>query len=617
MLTARRWDISKFWSEDYITGITAFIAQVNDDIGCLEREERFYRWFIDDWCRVLLQGLAREAHDTDLIEHEALCYLLADFNRSFDVEQLEVACLRPLQSMVKQARRRRDEMEKLLRRLYSDYSRHFKAMREALDMYNRKASVSAMDEAEEYNGVKFPIELDDCLRFNDEDALRQFLEEVKRSIPRQKKGFMNYLGMETNSSFQGKQLMDAIKRNSEKLDTSPYNLDRLGQKLLNLNLIREDALAVASRRLFDQDAYYSWIDDASDKNSISGWVRGFSATSVGDTPLESLKTRYFERCCKLEFSKFELEKAIYENLESYANFATLEINRMLRKNRQIFSKLYGHGKGAATTTTLQSSPFLWYLRPNRAPVVKWERTQQRTLMFGCDEIDDDALRAICLILNHVETFTDEFDLQKRVSKAWRTCNAVEMQRAINLKIELIKIFKDIPNATNLKTVEALIRAKGHALVNDWICLVKLWLLEMPNSLIPPRCVELITNQNDDSWLAGLPANHLVVLTELCRHFSWLGQQFQAFTDPISHYFMRNSGIPSNTLEPWLATFLTDPNSQLTTPTIHSLPTIQLPEHATPPPADPPDSFQPRPFRTASAASSTRSSPTRRISGLIL
>ncbi|QLL30261.1 hypothetical protein HG536_0A00780 [Torulaspora globosa] len=648
MLGAGRWDISKFWSEDYITGITAFIAQVNDDIVCIEREERFYRWFIDDWASVLIQGLGRKAHDTDLLEHEALCHLLANFKRSLDVEQLDIACLRPLQSMLKQAKRRRDEMEKLLRRLYSDYSRYFKAMREALDMYNRKAALSVMEEAKECNVDKFPIELDECLKFNSEIALGQFLEKVKQSMPRQKKGFMNYLGMEGNSSFQGKQLMDAIKKNSEKLDTSPYNLDRLGQKLLDLNLLREDALAVTSRRLFDQEAYYRWIETANDpsgRNSISGWVKGFSATAVGDLPLEPLKTRYFETCCKLELSRFELEKAIYENFENYSHFATLEIDRTLRKNRQIFNKLYGHDKGEAA---VPHSPFLCYLRSSRAPIIKWEPAQdsltQRTLMLGRDEIDDDALRAISLILTHVQGFADEADLRKRVSKAWRAGSAVEMQRAINLKIELIKTFRDTPDATNLKSVEALIRANRHAVANDWTGLIKLWLLELPNSLIPPRCIETISKHHDDSWLAGMPANNLLVLAEMCQHFRWLGQEFAAFQGPISHYFMRRvdciHDFPGDCrkLEPWLAAFLTasdsperlqqaskDNNSRATTPASPSPPAIQVlePEPTmTPPPADPDHSFKPRPFRTASAASSAPGSPlpsrdSRRISGLVI
>lgn len=637
MVGACRWDISKCWSEDYITEITAFVAQVNDEIACIEREERFYRWFIDDWSSVLLQGLGRKARDTDLLEHEALCRLLANFKRSFDVEQLQVACLRPIQSTLKEARRRRDEMEKILRRLYSEYSRCFKATREALDMYNRKADESPTEEAQECHAVKFPVELDDCLKFNDEAALRQFLEKVKRSIPKQKKRFMDYLAMEANSSFQGKQLMDAIKRNSEKLDTSTYNLDRLGQKLLDLNLLREDSLAVSTRRLFDQDAYYGWIDDASDRNSISGWVKGLSVTAVSDIPLESLKTRYFERCCKLEFSRFELEKAIYENFESYSEFATLEVDAMLRKNRQVFSGLCGHDAGEIAT---QRAPFLCYLRGNTAPIVKWERAQnaltQRTLMLGCDEIDEDALRALHLILSHVEGFTDEADLQKRVSKAWRSGSAAEMQRAINLKIELIRTFGDTPDATNLKSVEALIRANRHAVANDWIGLIKLWLLEMPDSLILPRCIELISKQ-DDAWLAGMPANHLRVLAELCRHFCWLGPEFLAFPGPICHYFMRRvdciHDFPNDceNLEPWLTAFLTDPNSpsklqhactNATTPASPpptSPPTILVLAPATTPPATD-DTFQPRPFRTASAASTAPSSPTRstrRISGLVI
>lgn len=647
MLAIEHWDANKFWSEDFITGITAFIAQVNDGIACIEKEEQFYQWFINDWSNPLLSELGKKVQDTNLVEHEALCDLLDNFKKCFAVEQLETICLRPLQSTLKQAKRWRDEMEKVLKALYSDYSRDLKAMRDALELYNRKAEASPEAKTQQDRIVKSPIELDEHLKFIDEEALQKFLTRVKQSMPTHKKSFMDYLGIEGKSSFQGKQLMEAIKKNSSKLDTSPFNLDRLGQRLLDLDVVREDAIALTTRRPFDQQAYYSWVEPSNDKQTLGNWVRGLSTISVDNVPLEVLETRYFEKCCKLEFSKYELEKAIYENLERYSKFSVAEIDHTLRKNREVFNKLYAHTKNK-TNIMPPEPPIQFYLRCNRVAVVKWEINQsslvRRMMMLGSDNIDGDAVEAIRRVLRHVESFTEETDLKKRVLKAWRAGSAMEMGRAIHLKMELIKTFRDTPDATNVKTVQALIDSNRFPVANDWIGLVKLWLLELPDSLVPPKCIEMITKHQDDSWLNEMPANNLLILQEMCQHFQWLGQEVEPEQEPISHYFMRRVDCIRNfhedckIFEPWLISFLTEPSSKeklqqaisskkpeipvSVSPSPPAIQILDLEQSTTPPSADPDENFQPRPFRTASAASSVPGSPipsrsSRRISGLVI
>lgn len=642
-----QWNLNKIWTEDYSAGIATLVALVNDSIVCIEKEEQFYEWFINDWSSFLLQELGKKAQDTDLVEHEALRGLATNLGKSFNVGHLRTSCLEPLQVILKQTKSRRDGMEGLLRTLLLSYLKDLKAMREALEMYNRKAETSPRMMKEVSHLAQFPIKLDEHLKFNDEVAFQEFLDKVKQAIPVQRKGFMNYLGIEGKASFQGKHLMDGIKKSSEKLDTSPYNLDRLGQRLLDLDLIREDALAIGSKQTFNQEGSYSWVEDANgvlDKKTFSGWVKVLSSTSISDLTLETLETRYFEKCHKLEFAKFQLEKAIYEGSEAYLKFSAVEIDQVLTKNQETFSKLFGLNKPSSTKEDRQDT-FNCYLRNSTIPIIKWEPVrdslERRTLMFGAEEIDDDTVEAIAVILRHVQGFAEEAQLKTRVSMAWAAKDAMEMDRAINLKMELIKTFRLLPNATNLKCVESVIRSNRYHVANDWVNLIKLWLLELPDSLIPPKCVA----KDNQLSLAQVPRSNLLVLMEMCSHFQWLGTDAAQMANPVSHYFFRRLDVVHSfhddckTFGPWITTFLLDPASQtnlqelyractVLTPPATPTPAVTAPEiqvqETTPPPAHLDDSFTPRPFRTASAASSLPGSPalsanrnSRRISGLVL
>lgn len=643
-----RRDVCRFWSKDYISGISALIGCIDNDIDRLEKEADFYKWFIDDWSKKLLQSLGKAAQDTELVEHEALCDLLIDLKRSLNVEELEGQCLGPLQATIKGRREVRQEVEQQLRSFYTNYTKDLKAVKDSFDLYNRKASASPFVESKLSKPTQTGIVLDDHLSFTNSNELQSFLERVRQSMPVQKKGFMNYLGVEGKNSFQGKVMLDAIKRNTEKLDTSPYNLDRLGQKMLDLKLIEEDSIAIGGKHLFTQEGYFQWPQlskDPTANNSLTSWFKGLPIGSVKDVGIDELEGRYFAKCCKLEYSRFELEKAIYQVYQSHFQNSAQEIDRHLVNNRKTFNKLFKRDKSSEDMIENPIPVVHYFTRDSSTHIIKWEfeqdRLVRREMMFGCPAIDEDTICAIRLILNHIRDFNDEKDLDAKIAKSWTTGSVVDMNRAISLKMDLIKVFKDVNNATNTKAVETIIRSNHYTAVDDWICLIKLWLLEIPGSLVPPICCDLIKKNHD--WTDKVPLNNLKVLIEICSHLQSIEMLITQSENPIYHYFirpadcLRNFTKDYNIFEPWALSLPTTIGSlqqaydnrrqeeqlQISQPAPKTTPSIlirSIEEPTTPPRLD--ETFIPRPFRTVSAASSTPGSPvpsraSKRISGLVI
>lgn len=643
-------DVCRFWTKDYITGVSALISCVDSDINRLEKEAKFYKWFTDDWSKKVLQGLGKAAEDTALAEHGALCDLTVDLKRFLNVEMLEDRCSRPLQATVKRTKEVRQDVEQQLKSLYAIYATDLKAVSDSVNLYTRKASAFPITESKPARPRPSSIVLDEHLKFADTAALQSFLEKIRQSMPVQRKGLMNYLGVDGNVSFQGKVMLDVIRKNTDKLDTSTFNLERLGQVMLDLKLIREDSLVIGGKQMFTQEGYFHWAQDPKEPAagaSLTGWIKGLSMTSVDDVDIGDLKESYFAKCCKLEYSKFELEKGIYQISGNYSKKTVQEINKTLTGSRNTFTKLFGRDKNLAENLENPDQDARYFARNDSTRLFKWEfeqgRLVRREMMFGSQKIDDDAVLAIAQILNHVRDFSDEKDLDNKIAKSWTSGSIVDMNRAINLKIDLINIFKETHITSNSEAVDTLIGSNRYNTVDDWIAITKIWLLEIPDSLVPPKCCELIA-KNQDSWVDEIPLNNLLILIEIIKHLRCVDGLGTQQSSAMYFYFarpaecLRNFERDYKTLEPWIASLPAQLNTlqkacddrqqqvHLDQPIARATPSIlirNVAEPMTPPPPSRIDeNFIPRPFRTVSAASSAPGSPissraSKRISGLVI
>lgn len=671
-----------FWSKDYITGISAFFDYVKDDIAHLNKEVKFYENFIDQCCLPFLKHLQVLSGDKGLLEHSTICDLLENSKMKFNLEELRPLCLKPLQQALKNANDLHIDVEAVIKTQYSMYSKDLKSASDSFREYERIASRQHASCSSEIEPLQFPIELDETLRFDTEKELLLFIERVKETMPPPKKNFMMYFSAEGRRSFDGKTILEAIKKKCTKLDTSLYNLHRLGQRLLDLRLIQEDSLTRRNRK-FEQETFYYWnehfdgaINYTSDSPSLlSGWVKGLTVYDNAGVhsghDLHNLETKFFEKCRKLEYSKFELEKTIYSCCKKYMTIIKKENDEVAARSNAVFAKIFTQTRNNVANdnapTIIRNSIMVnngvvgYFTRDNCLPFCKWEINSTvpvcRKIMFGNDILDEDAVDAVRLIFANIKKLEDEDVGKLKALESWKDGNIMNMNRVVNLKIEMMAIFKELEeNTSNLNSFKILIGTNRYMIIDDWIGVIKLWLLELPDSLIPSKCYDSIAKQEEretNSWINKVPLNNLCVLIEICQHFQWLGNEMQTEI-PLYHYFIRNMTGLRNlkkdmmVLDPWIHLLLIDdpsiletlqeayeskkntPDNSKVTP---ETPSILIQRE---PPTQPMkqeqqqhEDFVPRPFKTIqspsisnSAASSTPGSPissnaTKRRSGLII
>lgn len=658
-----------FWSQDYITGISAFFDYIKDDIAHLNKEVKFYENFIDQCCLPFLKHLQVLSGDNELLEHDTMCDLLENSKMKFNLEELRPLCLKPLQVALKNANDIYTDVEAIMKTQYCVYSKDLKSVRDSSREYERMAAQQNTSCSSVIEPLQFPIELDPSLRFDTESELALFMKRIKETMPPPRKNFMMYFSAEGRRSFDGKTILEAIKKKCSKLDTSLYNLHRLGQRLLDLRLIQEDSLTRRNRK-FDQETFYYLSDhlggtidyNADSASLLSGWVKGLTVNdNTGVHDLQNLETKFFEKCCKLEYSKYELEKIVYSYCKKYITITKKENDELAARSSEMFAKMFTQRKAKknppiamGNSIMIKSGVVGYFTRDNCVPFCKWETNNAvptcRKIMFGNDILDEDAVETIKLIFTHIKKLEEEDVGKMKALESWKDGNVMNMNRVINLKIEMMTIFnQQEENTTNLNTCKILISTNRYTIIDDWIGIIKLWLLELPDSLIPSKCCDSIAKQEEGqnhSWLTKVPLNNLAVLIEMCQHFQWLDNDVQTEI-PLYHYFIRNMlGLRDlkkdmMILDPWIHLLLFENPSILQEAYKSKKETSENPKVTPKTPIilierDPPptqeqqhDDFIPRPFKTIqsnsicnSAASSTPTSlisnnTIKRRSGLII
>lgn len=605
-----------FWSKDYTTGISALLYCIKNDTNSLDLDVKFYSEFIDDCWKPLLNSL--KGLNANSAGNNNVLLSITEHLQTVDINDIESLCLSPLHAELNNNKKYYDIVNSTLNMYYSAYSKDLSAARESLVECERKAEMlriqlqtvegiietntpikmsQAEHEVEKRNkrfDIVFPFVLDSRLKFEDEISLLDFLQDIKEKVP-VIKSLISLPGF-PNESIQGKSVIHAIKKTDNKLDTSLYNLDRIGQQLIDIKALEEYTVArkfsgtiIQKKSKFNQDAYYCWnekifqrnglvLDDSSSSrvkksygslehdnenepnftNAISGWIRKVSKGNEGVTVTEQLlnnEDKFYEKCCKLEYSKVQIEKKIFDYSKRYA-ITTKECNDILSLSRLKYQKLCGKLVDIKPVTTMETTSMTqistlgttgFFKRDNSIAYRKWIREADSVkcikLMFGSDVITDDIVQTIKLIFDHLQKMCDlEEESYKIFIQSW--ANELDLIRCTNLKREIMETFRQHDQG-NYSTIKQFIDGThiNKFIINDWIGLLKLWLLELPDSLIPY-----------DGMLDNISKNNLLILIEFAKHFQWLSTALKRQNDkgdisilfynnfdiPLFHYFIRNS-----------------------------------------------------------------------------
>ena len=264
----------------------------------------------------------------------------------------------------------------------------------------------------------------------------------------------------------------------------------------------------------------------------------------------------------------------------------------------------------------------------------------------------DILETIKAILRQVEKEPNA----RKIAQSWH--RDIDFIRVSNLKRDLLEKFKvsKTTESTNCLVTAQFLENTHTYVTNDFVGLIKLWLLELPDSLIPSNHYDDLARAKRPliSLCKQLPTSSLKFLQELVYHFQRLDSEpslppqtvrtlFRDNSDidiPLAHHFVRKTGLQNPTdikiLSPALYAFFisretsknlqklitNDPTATttagpLTDPPMIIIKDTAIPTTSTPnPPLNNKDGpFIPRPFKT----SSTPTTPERpkRKSGLFL
>ncbi|CAI4053601.1 hypothetical protein SUVZ_15G3370 [Saccharomyces uvarum] len=431
------------------------------------------------------------------------------------------------------------------------------------------------------------------------------------------------------------------------------------------------------------------------KTSISDWIRKVSLNDNDERnasgnkdinendwealkqQLQSLQDKFFSRCCQLEYSKVQLEKTIYEYCKNYSRVEN-EIERSLKSSDKIFQQICESFTKSPIPPPQEEVPPRkgedieirgFFLRDNGIPFRKWNNIEENDPVKACKEISIKCEKFFCgSEINNDLTFLDTLEtikiiLQqiekepnaKKIVRSWH--DDIDFVRVSNLKRDLMGKFKESKAIENTNsTITAQFLENLHTYVtNDFVGLIKLWLLELPDSIVPSNSYDTLVKTKEPliSLCGRFPTNTVRFLQEFTRHFQVLNCESSLpprtvcdlFIDnsdidiPLAHHFSRRTGLQDptdiNILSPALYTLFTSQDTieilqQLiasstntsTSTVLQEPPKIVIKNTAStasstpnPPLRDQSGPFIPRPFKTSSTP--TTPERTKRKSGLFL
>ncbi|EJS43403.1 YHR182W [Saccharomyces arboricola H-6] len=432
------------------------------------------------------------------------------------------------------------------------------------------------------------------------------------------------------------------------------------------------------------------------KTSISDWIRKVSLHENDDCDasgsrdlnennwqslkqqLGTLQDRFYSRCCQLEYSKVQLEKTIYDYCRNYSRIEDRIQQTLKSSNKTFLQRCESFTEMPASFLQEDELPRRsadieirgFFLRDNGIPFRKWNFMEENDPVEECREITIKCEKFFCgSEINSDLTFLDTLGTiktilrqiekepnTKKTIQSWH--NDIDFVRVSNLKRDLLAKFRESKTMENTNSIiTAQFLENSHIYVtNDFVGLIKVWLLELPDSLIPSKIYDTLVKTGKPliSLCEQFPTSSLRFLQELANHFQsinsgpslpqqTLGSIFIDNGDidiPLAHHFIRRTGLQNpadiTILSPALYTFfasqdtsetlqelVTNDNTVTTTKATLAEPPIIIIKDTPPstsstphPPSHEEDGpFIPRPFKTSSTT--TTPEHAKRKSGLFL
>ncbi|SCU90049.1 LADA_0F01508g1_1 [Lachancea dasiensis] len=606
-----------FWSEDYQAGISSLLNVTKSDISELRRNIDLIRTLdlhtISPAVQSLKDLIARtacsgddESLSSDLQKFQTLW--LEQLHRKLDNvnhSKLERTCLAPLEALAFEYEEYFQESQESLSQNYVCYTKRLvsakqeqqelttraEKLREACtkelstlgsgelattDIISGDKSKGSIDPS-----TSFPFSLDERVIFQTRDDMIKFCRKL-RDLTKISKRLFPLPGLPTEY-FSSTQLFEALRRLEPSIDPSLYNMERIGQTLLNSEVISPYQTVLGTRVSFTADEYYTWgnvelnVETSSSVKTqqTSAVINKFLTKLSGKPPennkittLEELElrriefaaieTQLFQSCQDLDYWRsqleIELEKAMhhYWKLFHRKNSCLIQVNITLSSMIQDSFSLPANqvaldGNNETKRILSANHSTVGYYVPQ--PGVTFSKYNANGYMVGPAIFHTDLRNSqsdetgIAIVMKVLINWLEKCE-PSEVLRAWSL--PIDLKRSSRLRRELVTQFK-AEEGDHLAALTHFLAANTQELT-DVIGTLQNWLLELPDSLIPMAYYERVKTQGMQG-LARAPKENLLNLRVLCEHFGWLVKHCGAkaveriFYDrhdfPLYHLFARS------------------------------------------------------------------------------
>lgn len=361
----------------------------------------------------------------------------------------------------------------------------------------------------------------------------------------------------------------SIFENATLLETNSYKKDKLNDNLYN-NDIESDSsthrdLATSMSMWFKR---ISGTVTDTDVNNLSLTLDELNGEIV---KFKGYQNKYFEKYQRFLYARLQLEKTFFAHCKKYEKyrFKTNQLIQSVNVSFQTYingiSGILNNSPEDMTVSTLQSvkssyPPIGFFSRDISLPYTKWIINTGNIpsysiveTMFSCNTITKDVINSIKQIINHIESQIGHLNIdRKQILDYWSS--DVDFIRATNLEREFLIGFQKINNvqSVNTDTTKLIIKHNINGskfVLKDWIDLIKLFQLELPDSLIPMTLIDEILKDKGIEWLNLISISKLELIEMIATHLIKLGDIDSLFSlendIPFIQYFLRIRGLSNN------------------------------------------------------------------------
>lgn len=461
------------------------------------------------------------------------------------------------------------------------------------------------------------------IEFTDNISLQEFIQWMQCTVPIQKRLFP--IPKLPNEFFHASQLMETVKKKYPAAVQSVFQMEQLGQWLLDHEIITASNDVLNIQKRYANDVYYCWKPTQLRKESIT-------APMANDLMLE--------KWSKLQLQKLQLDVALKSSMQKLHELRRDYIITMNKCQEILLAKWpLQHPLVLAHLDTKYKKNMgsIGYYSSPTEPLTRFDESNvwDESFPLSCSLQQCKDANILPMILQHCKQFPKD-----EVCENW--CLDLDLTHWHRLK-------KDIAN-------HWLLHKPLHHQITTLDCskailLLKGWLLELPESIAPTIVTEHAVRSSCDLLSAFKTVTstssaysiHLLSYVQLLRHFYslsiestssiMLSSNETCFFPPIHYLFRSNHRVPTlcssyttlflNSLQQlpaWMELEKSNSNPPNSTPTTPSKAVRLLPPTLTlsSPTNSTPTQFIPKPFKTLSReASPSQEKRTSRTSLLLL